>query len=133
MGYLYRQKLRSGEPGRIWWVKYYRDGGPIRESTGTEKETEARRFLKAREGRVAPGQPIPPLADRIRYEEAARDLREHYRTTGRRDLEEADFRLKHLDAFFAGRRIAAIGPANATKYVEQRQTEKASNGTINRE
>ncbi len=26
MGYLYRPKLRSGEPGRIWWVKYYVNG-----------------------------------------------------------------------------------------------------------
>ena len=39
MGSLYR-------PGSIWWVKYYRNGRPLRESTGTSKETEARRFLK---------------------------------------------------------------------------------------
>lgn len=59
MGYLYRPKLRSGEPGGIWWVKYYVNGRPIRESTGVAGEAdkgppaEAKRFLKAREGRVA--------------------------------------------------------------------------------
>ena len=58
MGYLYRPKLRSGKPGRIWWVKYYVNGRPVRESTGTEKETEAKRFLKARGGREAMGQPV---------------------------------------------------------------------------
>jgi hypothetical protein len=31
--------------GEIWWVKYYENGRPRRESTGTTKETEARRFL----------------------------------------------------------------------------------------
>lgn len=42
MGYLYRPKLRNGKPGRGWWVKYYANGHPIRESTGTDKESEAR-------------------------------------------------------------------------------------------
>jgi integrase len=126
MGSLYRR-------GAIWWVKYYENGRPRRESTGTEKETEARRFLKEREGRAAMGQPILRRADRVSYEELAEDLRQHYRTTGARDLEEAGYRLKHLDAFFAGRRVAAIGPAEVTAYVARRQGEGASNATINRE
>lgn len=55
MGYLYQSKLRSGKLGRIWWVKYYVNGRPVRERTSAEKESEARRFLKACEGRVAMG------------------------------------------------------------------------------
>ncbi len=126
MGYLYQR-------GRIWWVKYYVNGRPVRESTGTVKEKKAEQFLKAREGRVATGQPILPRVDRIRYDEATQDLRQHYQATGRRNLEEAEYRLTHLDAFFMGRRIAAIGPAEATTYVTKRQGEGASNGTVNRE
>jgi integrase len=126
MGSLYRR-------GTIWWVKYYENGRPRRESTGTEKETEARRLLKEREGRVATGQPILRRADRISYEEVAQDLRQHYQITGLRDLEEAEDRLKHLDAFFDGKRIATIGPADITAYVTKRQGERASNGTINRD
>jgi Phage integrase family len=133
MGYLYRPKLKSGELSRIWWAKYYVDGRPVRESTGTEKETEAKRFMKAREGRVATGHPILPRVDRIRYEEVAQDLRRHYQTTGCRNVKEAEKRLKHLDLFFAGRRVARIGQADATDYVVKRQGEDASNGTINRE
>lgn len=64
--------------GKVWWVKYYVNGRAVRESAGTEKETEARRFLKAKEGRAATGQPILPRADRVRYEEATKDLRQHY-------------------------------------------------------
>jgi hypothetical protein len=46
MGSLYKR-------GNTWWVKYYQHGGPIREGSGTAKETETRRFLKLREGQVA--------------------------------------------------------------------------------
>jgi hypothetical protein len=109
------------------------NGRPVRESTGAEKEQEARRFLKAREGRVATGQPILPRSDRIRYEELAQDLREHYQATGERDLVEAGARVKHLDRFFVHRRAAAIGQAEATAYVLARQGEGVSNATINRE
>ncbi len=116
-----------------WWMKYYDNGKVVRECTGTEKETEARRVLKDREGKVATGQPVLPRVDRIRYAEAAADLRQHYQSTGCRDLEEAEYRLVHLDTFFAPYRLARIGPAEATAYVLQRQAENASNGTINRE
>ena len=45
MGSLYKQ------PGsRIWWVKYHVHGRPVRESTGTADEQEAKRCLKTREG-----------------------------------------------------------------------------------
>jgi integrase len=126
MGHLYQR-------GRIWWAKYYVNGRPVRESTGTEKEKAAERFLKEREGRVATGQPVLPRADRVRYDEVAKDLREHYQATGSRNLEEAEARFKRLDAFFSGRRVAQIGQAEATAYVLRRQGEDASNATINRE
>src|SRR5207245_2248717 len=74
-----------------------------------------------------------PRVDRVRYEDAASDLRDHYRTTGKRNLVEAGCRLKHLDAFFTGGRLANIGPAEVTRYVRQRQEAGATNGTINRE
>ena len=133
MGSLYKQKSRDGSPGRIWWMKYYANGRPVRESTGVEKESEARRILKEREGRLATGQPVLPRADRVRYEEVATDLRQHYRTTGSRNIVEVEGLLAHLDHFFTGRRVAAIGQSDVTTYVLHRQTKDAANGTINRE
>ena len=128
MGSLYR-RTRSTHI----WCKYYVDGRPVRESTGTETMTEARRFLKLREGAVATGQPILRRADRVRYDELAQDLRAHYQATGERGMVEAEARLTHLDAFFHGRRASALGPAEVTDYVVRRQAEGAANGTINRE
>jgi integrase len=139
MGYLYRPKLKK-RPGEtearessLYWCKYYVNGRPVRESTGADKETEAKRFLREREGRVATGQAILPRVDRIRYEEIAQNLRQHYAATGARDVEEAGARLKHLDLFFTQRRVAAINQAEATDYTLKRQGEGAANGTINRE
>jgi integrase len=126
MGALYKRNT-------IWWVKYYVNGRPIRESAGTEKETEARRFLKLREGRVASGAPMLPRADRINYDELATDLRRHYQTTGARNLRDADQRLKPLAKFFAGRRVVSISGALAQEYVQSRQAAGLMNGTINRE
>ncbi len=137
MGSLYRKRRKRPDGSIIeestWWVKYYVAGRPVRESAGTILEKEAERFLKKREGAVASGQPILPRADRIRYEEIAEDLRQHYRTTGSRDLVEAEKRLKHLDGFFGGMRVARIGGAESTAYVAQRQRHAAANGTVNRE
>jgi integrase len=82
---------------------------------------------------VAEGQPILPRADRVRYEEAAEDLRQHYATTGSRGTVEAGWRFAHLAGFFASRRIVSLGPQDATAYAAHRQGQGASNGTINRE
>jgi len=84
-------------------------------------------------GRAAAGQPVLPRADRIRYDEAAGDLRAHYQATGSRDVEEAEFRLAHLDRFFGGWRLVAIDQAAVRRYVLRRQAAGAANGTINRE
>ena len=126
MGMLYRR-------GSVWWVKYYVNGRPIRESTGTDKEKQAERFLKDREGRAVTGQPVLPRADRIRYDEIADDLRRHYEISGERGLREADARLKPLKAFFTERRVANINATDAERYVQARQAAGLTNGTINRE
>jgi integrase len=119
--------------GRVWWCKYYVNGRPVRESTGSEKEGEAKRFLDGRKGRAATGQPILPRADRVRYDDVAADLRQHYEATGARDLAEYDRRVAHLTRAFAGRRIAGIGQVDADAYVLRRQEQGVVGSTIRRE
>ena len=126
MGYLYKR-------GRIWWMKYYRNGHPIRESTGTDKETEAKRFLKEREGAVATGRPILPRADKVLFEELAQDLLYDYRVNGKRSIENAERNVSHLAEAFTGRRVVNITTTDIRAYIERRQQAGASNATINRE
>jgi hypothetical protein len=126
MGSLYQRE-------NVWWLKYYANGCPVRESTGTAKAKAARDFLKDREGRVAIGQPVLPRASRVTCDELAKDLRTHYETTGDRNTVEAETRLAHLDRFFTGRRAAAIDGPLMSAYLQGRQAMGASNATINRE
>jgi integrase len=140
MGYVYQPKLKdwrsrpvAEQRSAVWWVKYYVNGRAVRESTGTDDKEAAKRELKRREGAAAAGQPVMPRVDRIRYDEIAEDLRQHYETSGSRNLKEAAGRLTPLKAFFTGRRVATIGPADVTVYAAKRQGEGVANATINRE
>ena len=64
MGSLYKptQTMKDGTKRErpTWWIKYYQNGRPVRESTGTNKETVARRIFRTREGDVERGIPITP-------------------------------------------------------------------------
>jgi integrase len=126
MGMLYKR-------GETYWIKYYVNGRPVRESTRTGKQKAAERFLKDREGRVTMGQPVLPRVDRITIEELLNDLHAHYETTGRRTLREVNARLIPLKSFFTGRRASAVSGAILTEYIQGRQAALVANGTINRE
>jgi hypothetical protein len=105
----------------------------VRESTGTEKETDAKRFLDGRRGRAATGQPILPRTDRIRYEDIEKDLRGHYEASSSRDLGEYIYRVAHLTGFFDGRRISSFGQPDVDAYTMKRQADGARGSTIRRE
>ena len=81
MGSLYK---RNGS--KFWWLKYYQHGRAVRESSGTTKETVAKRMLRVREGDVERGIPINPRMDRITFEEAAQDLIHDYEANRRKSL-----------------------------------------------
>lgn len=105
-----------------WWIKWYRDGRPHRESTGTAKKTEAERQLKLREGDSARGLPITPRVTRVRFEEAAEDAINDYRINRRRSLDDQERRiLKHLTPYFGGRRMVAITTDVIRAYIVERQ------------
>ena len=78
MGVVYRQKNRS-----TWMLKYYRDGRPIYESSGTRIKDEAKKVLRVREGDIAKGVPITSQTGRVRFEDAAKDLVNDYKTNNR--------------------------------------------------
>ena len=73
MGMLYQEKGSQN-----WCIKYERNGRPIRESTRTDKETEAKRMLREKEGNIAAGRPVVPHADRVCFEELAEGLLNDY-------------------------------------------------------
>jgi len=119
--------------GSTYWIKYYNNGRPIRESARTASESAAKKVLRDREGRMAIGAPILPKVQKTTVDELLADLLAHYQTTGQRGLREAGTRLTPLRAFFTGRRANAIAGDVLTSYIQHRQAEGLANGTVNRE
>src|SRR3989304_7997358 len=119
--------------GKTWWIKYYRNGKPYFESTRTQKETEAKRKLKQREGQIADGK-FPGLrVEKILFDELAQDLINDYKLNGKKSLDRMGHSLKHLNGYFIGLRASNISTDLIQKYIVKRQEEEAENGTINRE
>ena len=111
MGCLYKRKWKfpSGEyrETRTWSIKYYQGGRAVRESTGTDKETVARRMLRTREGDIERGIPINPKMGRITFEDAAADLLNDYKVNGKETHAHAKRRIDlHLKQTFKGKRPA---------------------------
>jgi integrase len=120
--------------GKTFWLKYYRDGVPIRESAETTKEGEARKLLKRREGDVERGVPLSPKVGRVTVAEGLDGVIVDYTVNAMRSLAGMQRRVrKHLEPFFRGRRMSSVQTDDVQRYVAHRQDEGASNATINRE
>ena len=128
-GSIYHQKGSS-----IWWVKYYGNGKPYRESTHTADEAKAKDFLKRRLAEIITGNFVGPRTERIRLDELAEDFLRDYRINGRKSLSEAESRWRvHLKPFFGDLRAVEVSSDLVARYVDGRQKAGAQNATINRE
>ena len=119
--------------GKTWWIKYYRNGKPYFESTHTEKETEAKRKLKLREGQIAENRFAGLKPERLRFEELAEDFVNDYKMNGKKSISRAERSLNHLRGYFEGYRAVDITTDKVNAYIVERQDEEAANATINRE
>ncbi|MBU1742069.1 MAG: site-specific integrase, partial [Proteobacteria bacterium] len=127
MGSIYKR-------GAVWWVQYYKDGRPFRESTRSVKEADAKRLLKRREGEIAEGKLPGVYFDRVRFDELAADYLTDYRTSGKKDVHNTTVRVSlHLAPFFGGLRVVDITTAKVREYTALRLEGGAAHGTINRE
>ena len=126
MGSLYRR-------GRIWCIKYYVDGRPFRESSGSPLESEARRLLRHREGLAAAGQAIVPGAAHLRMDTLLSNLLRDYQSNDRRSLTSAKGQITKLIRAFGPRRAMALSTLDLRAYIDRRQAEGAKHSTINRE
>jgi integrase len=119
--------------GGTYWIKYYRNGKPYRESTHDTKESKAKRLLALREGQVAVGQ-FPGLkVERTTFVELAEDYLTDYKVNGRKSIRQAEIRIGHLKGCFGMLKANQIDTPAVNRYIELRQNQGAENATINRE
>jgi len=126
MGTIYKR-------GNTCWLKYYRNGKPYYESTKSNKETDAKKLLKKREGEISEGKLPGVYFDRVRFDELASDFLTDYRINQKKSLVRAERSTKHLKGYFEGFKVSLISTPHIQSFIEERQNEGAANATINRE
>ena len=114
MGMIYKR-------GKTYWIKYYRNGKPYRESTRSKKEADAKRLLKKREGEISGGKLPGIYFDRVRFDELAEDFLRDYRVNQKKSLVRAQESVNHLKETFEGVRVTDITTPRINAYIEQRQ------------
>src|SRR3989338_9873416 len=119
--------------GNVYWIKYHRAGKPYRESAHSEKESDAKRLLKAREGAIVENRFFGLRVERIRFEELAKDLINDYKVNSKKSVNRLEDAINHLKRYFEGIRAVDITTDRINTYILQRQEQGAENGTINRE
>ena len=111
------------------WIKYYKAGKPIRESTRTADSTKAARLLRQRLAEIESGPEESP-----RIEQLANDLFRDYRINQHRSLDDVMARWRlHLQPFLGSVPAAELDSRLLERYIDARREEHASNATINRE
>jgi integrase len=136
-----RRKRPSGSgslfryPGSsVYHMKWHVRGEPFRQSTGTRNRLEAQAILRTKLAEVATGTFIPPSVERTTVTELFEGLSRDYKINGRKSLEDTEARWRlHLEPVFGALRAVDVSTDRLNRYVEQRQTEGATVGTINRE
>jgi len=112
--------------GKVYWIKYYRNGKPYRESTKSKKEADAKRLLKKREGEISQGKLPGIYFDRVRFDELAEDFLRDYRVNGKKSVDRAEQAVDHLKRVFEGVRVRDITTDRIKAYIEARMTWKCN-------
>jgi hypothetical protein len=108
--------------GGVYWLKYYKNGRPFRESSKSQNRQEAERLLKRRLGELATGRFGGLSPERIRMSVLFDDLVEDYATNGRKSLPVLLSRLRlHIRPFFDRTLAAQFGTDLVKKYTKLRQ------------
>jgi hypothetical protein len=102
MGSIYKR-------GNIYWIKYYRNGKPYRESCESKKESDAKRLLKKREGEISNGKLPGIYFEKVKFDELAEDFLTDYRINKKKSLKRAENSVGHLKKVFEGIRVVDIG------------------------
>ena len=112
MGSIYKR-------GHVFWIKYYRNGKPYRESTKSKKEADAKRLLKKREGEISQGKLPGIYFDKVRFDELAEDFLSDYRINNK-NIKRANQSVDHLKKAFEGFRVVDLTTACIRGFIENR-------------
>ena len=119
--------------GAVWWVKYYRNGKAYRESSGSDKESDARKLLRKRQGEIALDRFIGPESERITVRDLSEALVNDYHVNQKKSTARAVRSLTHILPYFGDYKAHQLRTDTVKNYVAHRLEQGAANATINRE
>ena len=132
-GYLYKR-------GSFWWIRYSVRGKDFRESSKSERESDAMRLLKRRWKDVGKGRFIGPSEERVMMDSLFDALVVDYKNNQRRSLGTLMGRLRHLRVAFGNLRAIDVMEDRIESYKVKRLADRTENGnkpiqpaTVNRE
>lgn len=139
MGQIFQRKRRRPDGTEYtdssWWIRYYdpAKGYTVSECTGKKKPRDAQTILRQREGAKDRGEAITRPKKTLLTELTA-DVIADYNSNGYTSVADTERRFtKHIEPFFAGRRVSSISKADIADFRAHRQSQGASNAEINRE
>jgi integrase len=118
--------------GETWWIKYYRNGKPYRESSRSKTKKVAEGLLRRREGESTVGRTPRVELEKVKFEALAEEYLRDIRINGK-NMEVANTNAAKLKAAFGDLRVSNISTSLIDQYVERRLKQGAANATINRE
>lgn len=119
--------------GKVYWIKYYKDGKPLRESTRSTDYDTAQLELAKRIAEVTQGKTPNVQLNRVKFDDLSKDFLSDYRINEKKSLKRAEASVKHLTGFFGGLRVVQITTSKVREYIEGRMEDEAAKATINRE
>ena len=120
--------------GRIYWIKYYKDGRSFRESSESDDPDVAEKLLKRRFGEIVTGRFAGLGPERIQFKDLAEAVVEDYELNEKKSIKDVKQRLKlHVLPALGKVRAAEIGTSHLKRYIAARQQAGAARATINRE
>jgi integrase len=126
-GCIYRVKGSAN-----WYLKYYVNGKPCVEATGSPDRKIAENILKGRMAKKTLGLLVPG-AEKVTFDKMKVDILNDYKINGKKSIIRLENSLHNLTEFFGGDKAQVITTDRIKGYARERQAEGAENGTINRE
>jgi integrase len=118
----------------LWWVKYYRAGKPVRESSHSDKQKVAEKLLAKRLAEISSDVFIEPRDRKLTVDDLYSAMLSDYRNNELASLENTEQRWENrLKKFFGGLRAINISTDLLNRYVASCRDSELSNATINRD
>ena len=119
--------------GRTQWICYSVNGKKVWESSGSEKEADARQLLRRRLGEIATGKVSSIDAEKVTVAELAEDVVADYKANGLDTVVKAVRFSARVKKFFGNMKAHKVTGSIVNQYRDKRLADGAANGTVNRE